>query len=89
MSPPHLGGTEQCPGGSSAAITSGMVLCGYPGIQLEPVFINLAVELIVVILEWRSFTPMRDVGGQRLIQEYGSRPQFKPDANLDLLRSSG
>ncbi len=63
--------------------------CGYPGIQLEPVFINLAVELISRHPEWRFVYTDEDVVGQRLDQEYWSRPQFKPDANLDLLRSSG
>ncbi len=63
--------------------------CGHAGIQLEPVFINLVVELISRHPEWRFVYTDEDVAGLLQDQEHWSRPLFKPDANLDLLRSSG
>ena len=63
--------------------------CGQAGVQLEPVFINLTVELISRHPQWRLVYTDEDVTGLRQDQEHWSRPLFKPDANLDLLRSSG
>ncbi|MCC8986147.1 MAG: glycosyltransferase, partial [Candidatus Contendobacter sp.] len=63
--------------------------CGGAGIQLEPVFINLVVESISRHPEWRFVYTDEDAAGLRQDQEHWSRPLFKPDANLDLLRSSG
>ena len=63
--------------------------CGQAGVQWEPVFINLAVELISRHPQWRLAYTDEDVVAQGSDQESWSRPLFKPDANLDLLRSSG
>lgn len=64
-------------------------LCCSAGVQFEPVFINLVVEFIYRHPEWRFVYTDEDVVESRLGQETWSQPQFKPDANLDLLRSSG
>ncbi|MCA9979065.1 MAG: glycosyltransferase family 2 protein, partial [Anaerolineales bacterium] len=57
--------------------------------QLEPVFINLAVELISRFPKWRLVYTDEDIVELQSDRESWSRPLFKPDANLDLLRSSG
>jgi GT2 family glycosyltransferase len=62
--------------------------CGQAGVRLEPAFINLAVESISRHPEWRLVYTDEDVTGQGLDQESLTQLLFKPDPNLDLLRSS-